>query len=286
MTLPLLRGLWWPVPTMGLSEFEFEALFAAYSETGDTDKAYCRISDRPGSHPANSRNTVAIVTRPLGSDDAGPVVADYSLCLSNIKRNWTNPSLAQAGEIDGATIVVRQGGPSDPSPRSDASGLLLNVANYGDCGFVSCWEGSLNNYVSDGSGGTVANYTAQFTGGGFDAKSGRAYGFTFRLHAGECKDGFRVALESPSVNIEYAYHYVDNGVTKFSVSRDGTVYSAAGVKVGDNKVVGARDTGWTLMTGTANKSSALDTANATISQLAERVKALEAALAAHGLIGA
>ncbi|MGO4619956.1 hypothetical protein AB4Z34_33465 [Ensifer sp. 2YAB10] len=52
------------------------------------------------------------------------------------------------------------------------------------------------------------------------------------------------------------------------------------------KVVGARDTGWTAMTGTTNKATAYDTSSITLSQLAGRVMALQAALTTHGLIGA
>jgi hypothetical protein len=51
------------------------------------------------------------------------------------------------------------------------------------------------------------------------------------------------------------------------------------------KVVGARDTGWTAMTGTTNKATSYDTSTVTLAQLAGRVMALQAALTTHGLIG-
>lgn len=53
----------------------------------------------------------------------------------------------------------------------------------------------------------------------------------------------------------------------------------------NNKVVGARDTGWTAMTGTADKATAYDTATVTLAQLAGRVMAMQAALTTHGLFG-
>jgi len=56
--------------------------------------------------------------------------------------------------------------------------------------------------------------------------------------------------------------------------------------VSSTKVVGARDTGWTAMTGTANKNTAYDTSTVTLAQLAGRVMSLQAALTTHGLIGA
>lgn len=58
-------------------------------------------------------------------------------------------------------------------------------------------------------------------------------------------------------------------------------YAVSGVKV-----VGARDTGWTAMTGSADESTAYATGTVTLAQLAGRVMALQAALTTHGLIGA
>jgi len=57
-------------------------------------------------------------------------------------------------------------------------------------------------------------------------------------------------------------------------------------RISATKVVGARDTGWTAMTGTTNKATSYDTATVTTAQLAGRVMALQAALTTHGLIGA
>ena len=59
-----------------------------------------------------------------------------------------------------------------------------------------------------------------------------------------------------------------------------------GYAINGIKVVGARDTGWTAMTGTANEATVYDTATVTLAQLAGRVMALQAALTTHGLIGA
>lgn len=53
--------------------------------------------------------------------------------------------------------------------------------------------------------------------------------------------------------------------------------------VGSTKVVGARETGWTAGTGTANKG-AFTTGTATTADCAQRILALEQALRTHGLI--
>jgi hypothetical protein len=52
------------------------------------------------------------------------------------------------------------------------------------------------------------------------------------------------------------------------------------------QVVGARDTGWTAMTGSPDKATAYATSTITLAQLAGRVAQLQASLTAHGLIGA
>lgn len=58
------------------------------------------------------------------------------------------------------------------------------------------------------------------------------------------------------------------------------------IRVAGTKVVGARDTGWTAMTGTPDESTAYATGTVTLAQLAGRVMALQTALTTHGLIGA
>lgn len=64
------------------------------------------------------------------------------------------------------------------------------------------------------------------------------------------------------------------------------IISATEFDVGANKVVGARDTGWTAWSGSAtNKATAYDTATITLPQLAERTRAIQEALTTHGLLG-
>lgn len=57
------------------------------------------------------------------------------------------------------------------------------------------------------------------------------------------------------------------------------------VLVAQMQVLGARDTGWTPMTGTFDKSTAYATSTVTLAQLAARVAELQAILTAHGIIG-
>ena len=76
-----------------------------------------------------------------------------------------------------------------------------------------------------------------------------------------------------------------SGGTVFNISSSGTTQ----LQVNGTKIAGARKTGWTTVpTGTATRTT-FDTATVTLSQLAERVKALIDdlhATAGHGMIGA
>lgn len=61
---------------------------------------------------------------------------------------------------------------------------------------------------------------------------------------------------------------------------------ANGYSVNGLKIIGARDTGWAAMTGTANKNSVYDVASVTLPQLAGRVKSIQDLLnSTHGLGG-
>tara|TARA_R110000868_G_scaffold5468_1_gene32963 strand:+ start:280 stop:1023 length:744 start_codon:yes stop_codon:yes gene_type:complete len=88
-----------------------------------------------------------------------------------------------------------------------------------------------------------------------------------------------------------AWHFVINNNSALQIYSSvvispQAIRSDTEFRVSTLKVVGARDTGWTAMTGTSNKNTSYDTATVTTAQLAGRVMALQAALTTHGLLGA
>lgn len=96
--------------------------------------------------------------------------------------------------------------------------------------------------------------------------------------AWEATSSIYSALRSGSNIIDFVY-----GAAKF-----GFDFTNNALLINDTAVVKPRKTGWTVATGTATRT-AFDTATVTLSQLAERVKALIDDLhstAGHGLIGA
>jgi hypothetical protein len=76
------------------------------------------------------------------------------------------------------------------------------------------------------------------------------------------------------------------GTQTWQFKTDGTTNMPGDLQRGGTKVLGARDTGWTAMTGTSDKATAYATGSVTLPQLAGRVMAMQAALTTHGIIGA
>jgi hypothetical protein len=72
-----------------------------------------------------------------------------------------------------------------------------------------------------------------------------------------------------------------------SPTGDGThTFTATTHKINGVQVAGARQTGWTAMTGSADKSTTYAVGSVTLLQLAGRVKALQDAMTLQGQIGA
>jgi microcystin-dependent protein len=89
--------------------------------------------------------------------------------------------------------------------------------------------------------------------------------------------------DSGSVNVPTGQAYSINGAARLTEVL--LALDAAGViTINSVQVLGARRTGWTVATGTATRTT-FATGSVTLAQLAERVKALQDDLIAHGIIG-
>jgi len=103
-------------------------------------------------------------------------------------------------------------------------------------------------------------------------------GFT-RLQLGGTTASFpAIKRNSTALNFRLADDSGDAAITSGNVNSSG-VYQVAGTQV-----VGARATGWTVATGTPQRTT-FTTGGVTLAQLAGVVMALEQDLIAHGLIG-
>jgi hypothetical protein len=85
--------------------------------------------------------------------------------------------------------------------------------------------------------------------------------------------------------LDYLPMQVDAITGAITASGDLSFSGARTVRINGAQVLTTRRTGWAAPTGVATRT-AFDPATVTLSQLAERVKALVDDLTAHGLIGA
>jgi hypothetical protein len=101
-----------------------------------TDKSDFSISQaNSGSHTTTSNSAFSISSTVAGSGINGPLFADYGATISVIKNNFLTSSTL--GEIDGLTIITRQG-------QDDTAGILVNTG--GVAGFMAVLEGVTNQF--------------------------------------------------------------------------------------------------------------------------------------------
>ena len=254
-----------------------------FAQSGDTGHAADLVwnSANFGNHLTTDNSALAISSRVIGSGTPGPAAADYGMTISVIKDSW--PTSNAMGEIDGLTIITRQG-------ADDTAGILVNVGCVS--GFSAVLEGQSYQFAPI-SGATLAGCDVQIAGLETGTTGGASYiGYVFTATAGTWT-GLQLQAQTPAVMGVFMNCLNAAGTAVFQVEGDGSVSSAAtyngtGYKVSTVPVVGPRNTGWTAGTGATPNKAAMNYGTATLAQLAARVMALEQALFAatgHGLIG-
>lgn len=138
-------------------------------------------STTTGTHPDVSRIAVAVELSPAGSGKNGPQSADYAMNLSNTKTNWATTT--QTGEIDGLSVMLRQGGKMTGGIASDAAGILVNVGNVNGSGWIGAYESVTQNYTDDNTGNNLQR-SVQNAIGVLDSVTGNYHGFTTTANKG------------------------------------------------------------------------------------------------------
>jgi hypothetical protein len=110
---------------------------------------------------------------------------------------------------------------------------------------------------------------------------------------GGTTSGFKFNITASAVNRLEVTSQVTGVAPSLSATGSDTNVSINFVPKGSGRIqydgtqiLGPRITNYSAMTGTANRATVLDTATVTLSQLAQRIKALQEDLTTHGLIGA
>jgi hypothetical protein len=181
----------------------------------------------------------------------------------------------------GAGIVIRSDTLTD--------GYFRYGAVITDAGAVGKISTAL--YI-DTDGGRSIYITGNVTGTHFQISGNAALGLvlsgTYSSLAMRVESGQYIGMENTNT-IKTAYGVSSNiwGFYSGANERVGFNMTASpGVRVAGVQIIGARDTGWAAMTGSTNKATVYDTSTVTLAQLAGRVMAMQAALTAHGIIGA
>lgn len=119
-------------------------------------------SQHGATHMGETQSTFHIESRVNGSGANGPQQADVSVSLSHIKENFLTSTVP--GELDGAYIVLQQGGPvpTSRSASSDHAGILIDTSNFGNCGHGFAIEAATRNY--DKSGNLIVQVQTQMGG--------------------------------------------------------------------------------------------------------------------------
>lgn len=184
----------------------------AFVESGDTGwkSALKMKSSDAGSHAAEGHFTLHIENRPVGSGANGPAAADYALSLSTIKQNWLTTTTA--GELEGLTIVTRQGGDAN----SDSAGILVNSGVKLNSGFCAPWESVTSRF--DAVGAVTHQLNNQI--GIVDGANSNFIGYYTKAITATLTDAFR---SDTSATASWTNHIncLNNGAAVFSVASDG-----------------------------------------------------------------
>lgn len=131
-------------------------------------------------HPLSIRSAWHIEAQAQGSGKNGPDSADYGHTIAVHKKGYGGAIDPLPGEIDGLSIMIRQDGPkgqpSGSANSSDASGILVNIQNVEDVGFISAWEASTSN-ITRGASGISRSIQTQIGVLDMNANGAPSYGY-------------------------------------------------------------------------------------------------------------
>lgn len=170
-----------------------------------------------------------------GSGVNGPATAQTGMTINFAKDNWWTGG--KVGEVDGLNILVRQNG-----PRSDSSGILVNVQNQGH-GFLSATE--FSSTIVDPVR-NVLTYGIDVQEGVLDQLNGDYIGAVYSAEYGALGTGVLIQNNAGS-SWQYAIQYANNGKGLFSVDGLGNIVGSSlyvgGVYLNGDQANGSMDVG-------------------------------------------
>lgn len=202
-----------------------------------------------GSHPTTRTSLEALVGHVDGSGANGIQYGDVGHEIRLDKNNWSNPAVAQVGEIDGQFIYLRQGGPTT-GIKSAAGGQVIDVGMTQGTGFLCHYEHVST--VFDAGAGLAITYQIDIQGGVLNSRDGDYYGWVANANVGT----MGAALYTKNVTgvgrwSRILQNQLD-GILNFWIEDDGTVNwspaGSVGTKVRLTNIGGV----WSLLDGSDN----------------------------------
>jgi hypothetical protein len=163
---------------------------------------------------------------------------------------------------------------------------VLAIASNGACGAAFQAQNSRTDVGIEGTWNKFISFNADYGAGAFEAFAINQIG-NLVLNGGPAAATPLKTIRADSVNGSLEVVNNAGSAVIFRVTDAGAINIPTGglYAINNTQVVGARNTGWTAMTGTLNENTAYASGTITLVQLAERVNAIQAALTTHGLIG-
>lgn len=276
--------------------YQYGLDFCAGGHNATISAAAVRVPNNVGIVSRNNADNANIGMLRVGSDD-GVYLRDGLLAVYAGFTNSSQP-INLLGSSSGAISLKAQAAAGTFNWNfpitAGAAGDLLVSGGGGSTAMSWLTPGTnVATFLSTPSSANLAAAITDETGSG-SLVFGTSPTFTTQITApkiigGSGTSGAQLVIQTTSgvgSSETIEFRGGDNGATLFGYwTAAGFVVQTGGFYYAGTKVVGARDTGWTAMTGTADKASTYDTSTVTLAQLAGRVMAMQTALTTHGLLG-
>jgi hypothetical protein len=271
-----------------------------FSNQAGTDFGLLQFGGTSSSFPALKRSTTGLLLR-LADDSNYSFLRASSLLADSLNfSNFVGTSKILGGTT--GTVIRNNADNADNLLISDLGAVTTRSTFQSGASIVAeatssiTWSGrSVLKSPSDGTLTLLNNAASGFTMLQFGGTTSSFYAVKQGLVGGLPALRVRLADDSADAGVQCSQLLVGTGgiSTQGSLScSDGPVsantdVSAGGVfKKSGTQVVGARNTGWTVQTITGSKASLGTLGTVTVAGLAQWASAIQAALEAHGLLGA
>lgn len=216
----MLRGVLRLLLTVSCLALGLPVLQAAPDNDQPKETGYASVK----SHMTSSEGDAAlkVTSSAAGAGVNGPTRAQSGIAVKVVKDNWFDGS-AKVGEVDGASILVRQAGKG-----SDSSGILVDVQNTG-LGFLSQTE--MTSSILNPTSNTITQ-KMDIQEGVLNASTMDYLGAVYTATVGKLSTAVQIQHDK-GASWDFAIRNLKDGSVNFSVSAaTGDIITAGTIRVG------------------------------------------------------